>query len=343
MAHMRLLIVTQVVNDHDPVLGFFVRWIQEFASQCEYVTVVCLERGEYSLPGNTEILSLGKERGSSRILRLLNFYWYIFRTRGGYDTVFVHMNPIYVVLAGIFWRLYGKKVGLWYTHKQVDLKLRLAERLANVVFTASKESFRLASRKRRVMGHGIDTGIFFPPSPVDLPVNRSQTIMTSGRISPTKKIDAMIRAFAKARTERIRLVIVGEARGSLEKEYEDGLYHLVDELGLAGRVQFVGAKTQKEVAELLRQSSIFLNLSQTGSLDKAVLEAMACGVYTISSNEAFSEITDLYLQEPTIEKIAEAIDGALCGRKQGQRIGYIQEFHQLPSLVHAILNSFDTV
>ena len=59
---MRLLILTQKVDINDNNLGFFHRWIEEFARHCESVIVVCLQKGEYHLPPNVKILSLGKEK-----------------------------------------------------------------------------------------------------------------------------------------------------------------------------------------------------------------------------------------------------------------------------------------
>ena len=64
---MKLLITTQTVNINDPVLGFFHRWLKEFAENCEQVTVICLQVGEYQLPPNVKVISLGKEK-------LLNCY-----------------------------------------------------------------------------------------------------------------------------------------------------------------------------------------------------------------------------------------------------------------------------
>ena len=60
---MKLLIVTQKVDQNDSVLGFFHKWIIQFAGHFETVTVVCLEKGNYDLPKNVRVLSLGKEQG----------------------------------------------------------------------------------------------------------------------------------------------------------------------------------------------------------------------------------------------------------------------------------------
>ncbi len=58
---MKLLILTQKVDKNDPTLGFFHRWIEEFANHYENLTIICLEKGIYTLPKNVQVLSLGKE------------------------------------------------------------------------------------------------------------------------------------------------------------------------------------------------------------------------------------------------------------------------------------------
>src|SRR3989344_6741688 len=67
---MRLLIVTQKVDKNDPVLGFFHRWIEKFAKNFERVTVICLGKGEYNLPANVKVLSLGKALPSDNTFTL---------------------------------------------------------------------------------------------------------------------------------------------------------------------------------------------------------------------------------------------------------------------------------
>ena len=78
---MKLLIITQKVDINDDVLGFFHRWIEEFAKHCEKITVICLQKGEYNLPDNVKVLSLGKEGAMAKIKYALNFYKYIWQER----------------------------------------------------------------------------------------------------------------------------------------------------------------------------------------------------------------------------------------------------------------------
>src|SRR3990167_8080676 len=170
---MKLLICTQTVDKNDPTLGFFVRWIEEFEKYCE-VEVVSLK-------------TLGSGGRLARAWRLLRL-----AMRKEYDAVFVHMNPEYLVAAGWLWRLLHKRVALWYTHKSVSLYVRVAHFFTEVVFTASTESFRLASRKVRVVGHGIDTTRPVPPRTSAPGLVR---LITTGRIAPVKGIEVMVEAF----------------------------------------------------------------------------------------------------------------------------------------------------
>lgn len=306
---MRLLIVTQKVDQNDQNLGFFHRWIIEFAKHCESVIVICLEEGLHELPANVKVLSLGKEQHKSRGRYLLNFYRYIFQERKNYDAVFVHMNPIYVVLGGIVWKILGKKISLWYTHKSVDLKLRIAEKFVHRVFTASKESFRLDSRKVDVVGHGIDTSVFFP---IKRDGNAVKVILSVSRISPTKNQLTMIEAikYLKEQSIECELYIVGGAVTKIDEEYESMLKDLVIKKGLDDVVKFIGPISQRNTVRYYQASDIFLNLSKTGSLDKAVLEAMACGIIPLTTNEAFRDMLDpfgLFVTSGDVEAVAEQI------------------------------------
>lgn len=290
---MKLLVITQKVDKNDPILGFFHRWLEGFAKNVEKLTVICLEKGEYELPENVKVLSLGKEGGRSRIKYLFNFYRYIWRERKNYDAVFVHMNPEYVILGWADWKILGKKIALWYVHKYVSLKLRIAKKLADEIFTASRESFRLPSKKISILGHGIDTEFFKP----DLLAKSKDVfrILSVSRISRTKNIEKMILVVAELKKitqqhKSAELAIVGSPVTAEDEKYLEKIKKTAEDLNLGGIVNFLGAKTQDEALREYQKSNLFLNFSSTGSLDKAVLEAMSSGVNILTSNEAFFEM-----------------------------------------------------
>ncbi len=241
---MKLLITTQMVDAAHPVLGFFVRWIEEFKKHGEVDVIALRDLGQG-----------GKLARARRLLGLVR--------RSKYDTVFVHMNPEYLVVVGWYWRLRGKKIALWYTHKNVDLKLRIAEKFAHHIFTASKESFRLKSDKVHIMGHGIDTD-FFTPDPT---VPRENWVLSAGRLTKSKRHDTAIR-LAHEKGNELRIAGEGPEKPFLEA--------LVRELG--ARVVFLGGLTQAQLRDEYRKAAYFIHTSETGSLDKVVLEALACGL-----------------------------------------------------------------
>jgi len=346
---MKLLIVTQTLDINDANLGFFHRWVDEFAQQCDSVIVICLEEGYHVLPENVTVCSLGKEVGAGRVIRLIRFLRYIIGKRAAYTAVFVHMNPIYVVLGGLTWRIIGKRIGLWYTHKSVTLKLRLATLLAHDIFTASPESFRIHSSKKQIVGHGVDIESVATER---VNTNHSDTfsLVTVGRISRIKDIDVIISALhrLKDRNVPVELTVVGAPRTDDDERYEQELRRTVSATGLYRRVTFVGGVSHEAVSEYLSTADAFVSASRTDSLDKALLEAAAMGLPIITSNKAArtlcGENVDLLMVPSRSEsELAERIEKlAELEPSERDRIGdvlarRVRRDHTLTSLVGRIV------
>ncbi len=323
---MKLLIITQKVDKNDSVLGFFCRWITEFSKHFETITVICLYKGEYDLPENVKVLSLGKEERQSRLQYLIHFYWYVCYERKNYDAIFVHMNQIYIVLAGILWKIWRKKLVIWYTHKSVTLKLRLSVLFANLVFTASKESFRIRTSKVRIMGHGIDVDFFSP----DSNVRSGEALLSAGRLMPVKHHDLAIEAANEA---GMLIRIAGE--GTEQKKLE----LLAKKLG--AHAEFLGPLNQTELRNEYRRASFLIHTSETGSLDKAVLEALACGLPVISTSNSLEGIP-IIKATPSPKSIAEAI--ALHRDKDSSSLPeYVRKHHSLENLISNIVEKIKSI
>ncbi|MDP2709122.1 MAG: glycosyltransferase family 4 protein [bacterium] len=311
---MKLLILTQKVNLDDDVLGFMHGWIEEFSKKCGSITVVCLEQGNYKLPGNVEVFSLGKERGGLKIKYLINFYKYIWRERKNYDAVFVHMNYEYVILGGLFWQLLNKKIGLWYAHGYAPLGLKIAEKLVDIIFTSTRSGFRLASRKIKIVGQGIDINKF-EAQDMESRANHRNKIISIGRLSPSKDYKTLILAFEilKNKGLALRVELIGGPAVESDKIYADDLSRLVEEKKLSGMIKFIGPVAHKEISRYLRGAGLFVNMGLTGSLDKAMVEAMAAELPVITCNEAMTEVLGDYKEvlmypKKNYEKLAEKIE-----------------------------------
>ncbi len=338
---MKLLIITQVVDAQDPVLGFFVEWISAFAEHVESVEVICLRKGKYTLPDNVRVHSLGKEEiPRSRFVYSFRFFKLILRLRNQYDSVFVHMNPEYVGLAGAIWRLSGKRIVLWYTHKNVDLKLKIGVFFAHTVLTASKESFRLSTKKLKVMGHGINKDVFAPSSALQ----DKHRMVTIGRIAPAKGLGVLVDTMALLPKE-YTLEIVGDPVSEQDRIYSADLERQVKKKNLP--VQFLSSKEHAELPELLREYALFLHASSgTGSLDKAVLEALSSGVPVVSTSPAFTPIlTPFGLSVQTAKEMASAIQ-LYASHSDSERIqlrdalrAEVVNHHSLSSLIPRILDT----
>ena len=288
---MRLLVITQKVDTNDQVLGFMVGWLEALAKQVKSLEVICLEKGDYKLPSNVKVYSLGKESGHGRFKYLFNFYRFLWQLRSQYDAVWVHMNQIYIILGYPLWLLGGKKISLWYAHGSISWSLKLASKLANIIFTSSASGFRLASGKVKIVGQGIDTDLFnFEPN-----APREAGLMVNvGRLSSVKKQKELIVGLSTINNLPWRLEFFGSPITLADQLYTQELASTIAQLNLSERVTLAGSVSHYLLPARLREAEVFVTMSRTGSLDKAVLEAMSSGVIPVTLGETFRPILGPY-------------------------------------------------
>ncbi len=284
----KLLIVTQVVDTEDPVLGFFVGWLQEFAKHIEHIEVICLRKGSYNLPTNVRVHSLGKEKGStSRVIYIHRFLTLIWSLRHEYEAVFVHMNQEYVLLAGWLWRLLGKRVYLWRNHYAGSWLTDLAAAFCATVFCTSKHSYTAKYAKTVLMPVGVDTERFKPSAQV---ARETHSILFLSRISPSKRVDLFISALLDLAHEGIAFTatIVGSPLPE-DREYYENLQEKLGSFDVSHQVSFLPAVPNHETPVLYQSHEIFVNASPSGMLDKTLFEAAACGCCVLASSRDFAD------------------------------------------------------
>ncbi len=285
---MKLLFLTQVLDADDAVLGFVVRWIQGLARHFEEVRVIALEVGETrGLPDNASWREVGRRGVVGRYLRYRRHLSEALG-REGFGAVLAHMVPRYALIAARPARRSGAGLYLWYTHKGVDDRLRRAVAAVDRAFTASAESLRVEAPSKLVTGHGIDLAHFestreptYPPS-----------LLTVGRLTPAKDPLTVLAAVSilVSRGHDVRLAIAGDALARGDDATVRSVREQIEVGGLAGRVELLGEVPYPEIPRAFERSSVLLSASRTGSVDKVVLEAMACRRPVVTCNESFPPI-----------------------------------------------------
>jgi len=253
------------------------------------VRVIALEAGDLStLPPNVSVRVIGR-RG--RLLRWLRYKRALSEafSKDGFDHVLAHMVPRYALLAARPAARAHVPVYLWYTHAAVDRRLEQALGIVEKVFSASSESLRIDTPKRVVTGHGIDLAHFAQRDEQALARPR---LLSVGRLTAAKDPLTVLQALALLveRGRDITLDWVGGAMTAADVEYGKAVAQRVRDLGLEERVRFAGEIPYREIPRWYAQSTLVVNASRTGSLDKVVLEAMATGRPVVSCNEAIPPV-----------------------------------------------------
>jgi glycosyltransferase involved in cell wall biosynthesis len=190
----------------------------------------------------------------------------------------------------------------------------------------------------RVVGHGIDTAQFaLPRSPSD-----RLRVITTGRISATKGINEMLEALDMMHAQNVPFLfsIIGAPATEADKKYAAELQQEIAARPYRDAVRVVFLPHDK-IPAALAESDVFLNLSNTGSMDKAVLEAMAAGVAVVTSNEAFKPIVprEFFVFRNDAAQIGEAIIQARDFDMHSLQ-AYVVNNHGLSALIEKILSFY---
>lgn len=320
---LRVLLVNFEMDDGSAVLAWQARVARELAARCERVVVLTEKLGEHVGAPNLVVEQVatrpmgvpwrvgGKWFANPRV-------WQLCREHR-IDVCFVHMAHEWAYRLAPALRAARVPVVLWYAHGTVSRRLRLAHRVAARVVTSSPEGFRIPSRKLSIIGQAIDTRLF------DVPAERADPIdvLYVGRLSPRKRIERLLEALAAFRRREpaaaVRLRLVGPALGDDASGYLARLRELAARLGVSNAVDFVGFVPQAETPVLYRTAFAHVNVSHTGSMDKTVLEALACGCPVVTSNVAFRELLagqpGAFLERDEPDNVAASLQRLYAGRR----------------------------
>jgi len=163
---------------------------------------------------------------------------------------------------------------------------RAAAVIAVSHFTASEVTCLLRVPREQV--HVVHNGVhprFHPLPPAEVAAFRAREglperfILYMGTLEPRKNVAGLVRAFADLRQPDVHLVLAG-GRGWL---YED-IFAEVERLGIGDRVHIPGYVSAETQPLWYNAATIFAYLSNYEGFGLPVLEALACGTPTLTSD-----------------------------------------------------------
>lgn len=177
---------------------------------------------------------------------------------------------------------------------------------------------------------GVDTAIFHPPT---AGWRRDGHLLSMCRLDdPRKGLDRMIRAYAymvESDSSVPQLVLAWRGR------LPEALLSLITNLGLSSRVTVYSDFSDRDLPELYRSASVFLQTSYEEGLGMSVLEAMATGLPVVSTETAGTKetvidgITGWLVPQGAREAVAQLVanrtldvlrrDGAVLGARARDR------------------------
>ncbi len=174
------------------------------------------------------------------------------------------------------------------------------------------------AEKKDLIRYGIDENkIIILPLGVnslklDLTKRTGKNIIYIGRLTKTKNVDLLIKAFAQLDNADANLTIAGPDYGELSM-----LKNLVQKLKIENKVVFTGWISEKEKIDLLSKTSIFVHPSLEDIFSLSLAETSASGVPVIAfggtgtSEIIIDMVTGIIVKERNLESLRDAMDHIL--------------------------------
>jgi len=194
-------------------------------------------------------------------------------------------EPLAAKLAGIPW-IYTKKSMVWNKHWTIR------NFLAKWIFTLNPEMhaiYPIAERKSKCVGLGPDVneilhriqGLSKQKLREGLGLDDKKVILSIANLVPIKKIDVLVRAFAKLKANtHCHLLIVGDK----DTIYGRDIKLLVQQLQLQSQVTFSGKVV--DVEKYIQMADLYVQPSLSEASGVACMEACAAGIPAIGSDVA---------------------------------------------------------
>ncbi len=158
-----------------------------------------------------------------------------------------------------------------------------------ICVTAAEErllvaAFPAVQGRTRVISNGVDIEHIQAAEPF---ATRRPVVVVLGRLDPYKRVDLVIRAFARLR-EAADLIVIGQGA------QEPALRQLVDDLEVRDRVRFLGGVSKDDLHQWLRTADVVVAMSLREAFGLTIAEALTAGAVVVASDiPAHREVASL--------------------------------------------------
>lgn len=268
---MKVLMLAQSIDTNHGPDGFVADWVRTLAAQVDNLIVLTYAfNSKEKLPNNTKVYIINGTNLFSRIINLIDKTFSITRKEKP-NILFAHILEVFGITSGIVGKITGIKSVFWFCNPydvSRNYLAKIAFFLNDMIITCGerlKERYvsligNWAKDKIISVGHGINLSHYSPGKTLLWPNSKKGkiTILYAGRISPIKDISTLEKAVKKLQDHGKKITL-----------------------------NINGSYSYSQIPEIFKQTHIFVNSSKGYSLDKTLLEALACGVCAIGSDNTY--------------------------------------------------------
>ena len=203
-----------------------------------------------------------------------------------------------------------------FVYRKANMNICVSEAVRRVMVEVMGDSTRTT-----VIYNGVNPSLFTPPNDDD--ADRTPTILSVGRLVPSKGQELVLRAVAELQRKypqlRYEIIDDGPERSHLAA--------LAQELNIAERVRFFGRQPQQFVAEAMQRCTIFALPSRDEAMGCVYLEAMATAKPIIGCHQqGIEEIvrhgeSGWLIQPDNLEEMIKALDILLANPPLRKQMG----------------------
>jgi glycosyltransferase involved in cell wall biosynthesis len=203
-----------------------------------------------------------------------------------------------------------------YVYRKANMNICVSEAVRRVMVDVLGDAARTT-----VIYNGVNTTLFTPAQSDD--GDRAQTILSVGRLVPSKGLELVLRAVEELRDKYPQLLYEIIDDGP-ERSHLAALAH---ELGIAERVKFHGRQNRRFVAEAMKRCTVFALPSTDEAMGCVYLEAMATARSVIGCRgQGIEEIVrhgenGMLIQPDKLQEMVEALDTLLANASLRKQMG----------------------